>query len=289
MNFSLVAFWKLTRLEHSLLTLVGVAVGWLLAQPMNAHPVLTLSLILTLIAYGIGPALLTAGAFALNDYHGYETDRTNGRRDRPIVAGKISLNDAKTIATTLLVIGVVLSLPFGFNPFAISLLFAIGSLLYDPVLKKLPLIGNIFISTTMAIPFVYGALIAAPTLNKLVLVLTAIAILVGIGREIINTTRDIRGDRAIGAKTLPILLGANLSIKIASAFILAAVALSIMPFLWTKNNTYVAVVSICDALLIWAVITANENPNDSDKLKKTRNYTLLALGVGLIAFLTLIL
>lgn len=289
MNFSLAAFWKLTRLEHSLLTLVGVAVGWLLAQPTNTHPALTLPLILTLIAYGLGPALLTAGAFALNDYHGYETDRMNGRRDRPIVAGKISLKDAKTIATALLVIGVVLSLPFGFNPFAISLLFAIGSMLYDPVLKKLPLIGNIFISTTMAIPFVYGALIAAPMLNKLVLVLTAIAILVGIGREIINTTRDIRGDRAIGAKTLPILLGANLSIKIASAFILAAVALSVMPFLWTKNNTYVAVVSLCDALLIWAVITANENPNDSDKLKKTRNYTLLALGVGLIAFLTLIL
>lgn len=289
MGLSFGTFWKLTRLEHSILTLVGVAVGWLLSYSSTTPLQFNVSLIVLLLTFGVGPALLTAGAFALNDYHGYETDKTNGRRDRPIVAGKIKLEVAKKIAYGLLVLGVLLSVPFGFNAILISVLFVIGSLLYDPILKKLPLIGNIFIATTMAIPFVYGAVIASSVVNNLVLILTAIAILVGIGREILNTTRDIKGDRAIGAKTLPILIGANLSVKIASAFILAAVLLSILPFMWTKSNTYLAVVAFCDALLIWAVLIANENPNDSTKLKTTRNYTLAALGVGLIAFLSLIL
>lgn len=288
MAFTFSAFWKLTRFEHSILTLVGVAVGVLLSKTPNTIVTFDLSYILLLIAFGLGPALLTAGAFALNDYHGFHTDRRNNRFDRPIVAGKVQLEEAKTMAIVLLALGVLLSGVFGFTTFIIAALFAIGSLAYDPILKKLPLIGNIFIATTMAIPFVYGAFIISNTVNDLVLTLTLISILVGVGREILNTTRDIRGDKAIGAKTLPILLGANISVKIASTFILTAVTLSVLPFLWTKSNTYLALVSICDALLIWAVILANENPNDVSKLKETRNYTLAALGVGLIAFLTLI-
>lgn len=278
-------FWRLTRFEHSILTMLGVVVGALLSSQSFAQ--LQLSEFY-LFLMGLGPAFVTAGAFALNDYFGFETDRANKRFDRPIVSGEVKLGEARLIAFALLIFGVFVSIPFGAAAFFISLIFALVCLVYDLFLKKLPFVGNAFVALTMAVPFVYGAVVSVGFLNGLVVVISLIAFLVGIGREILNTTRDVIGDEVIGAVTLPMLIGEKNAIRTASVFILSGVAFSIAPFIWTKSVVYVLIVSIANVLLVWSVVIANRPLHSVENLKKVRNYTLIALAVGLIAFLSLL-
>lgn len=251
---------------------------------------------LVLIALtGIGPALITAGAFALNDYHGFETDRINKRRDRPIVSGEIKRSHALLAAVALIIIGLLFSLLAGFYGFLIALVFALLSFAYDPFLKKLPLAGNIFIAFSMSAPFLYGALAGIFYFNplgsipELVLLLTAIAFLAGVGRELLKTLADVKGDKAIGATTLPMVIGARNTVYFAGLCFVAAILLSLVPLSSQFNLFYAIPIALCDLLLLYSATQAIKSPGNVTVLRKARNYTLAAMGAGVVGFLSLAL
>ena len=78
-------YLRLIRFEHSLMVAFTVLVGQAIVEKsVGLHQLLP----------ALGPALITAGAFALNDVFGYASDKANKRVDRPLVAGKISRKNA---------------------------------------------------------------------------------------------------------------------------------------------------------------------------------------------------
>ncbi len=258
-----------------MITFIGVLVGALLVTSYSHF----------FLFAALGPALITLGAFALNDYFGYKTDKANKRKDRPIVSGAISKQQALYASIILFVSGLALTFFVNLTVFFLSLLYVGLSILYDSFLKKLPLLGNVFIGLTMAGPFIYGNLTVSTQLSPVVLLLSAIAFLVGIGRELLNTLRDVEGDAKIGAKTLPMLLGAKKTAFLASLFILTAVALTFIPFS-NAPFSYAFLVIFADLLLLLTVYKVIKN-QDVNTLKQCRNYTLLALLLGVLAFLAL--
>lgn len=271
---------RLFRSEHALITFLGVLVSGLLVSR---------SFSLSLIFAAIGPALITLAAFALNDYFGYETDKANKRTDRPIVAGKIKRQHALYAALALFIVGLLLTYFVNFTVFLLSLIYVALCFLYDPFLKKLPLLGNAFIALTMSGPFVYGSLAVSTGVSTIVTLLAAIAFLVGLGRELLNTLRDVEGDKKINALTLPMLLGGKNTAILSSLLIFSAVLLSLFPFFgsYLRAPLFYSVFLIpCDFLLLLTVYKVLKS-QDSYTLKKCRNYTLAALGCGVLAFLAL--
>ncbi len=279
---SLDAINKLLRTEHAVLTYFGVVVGELLVLGTSIFSNLPLLLL------GIGPALITAGAFALNDYHGVETDTANKRHDRPIVSGEITRRTALYIAIALMAVGLFLTLLTPLRAFAVAFILTLLSLAYDPLLKKIPLLGNAFIAFTMAAPFLYGALaLPVPTIPVSILFLSAIAFFAGVGREILKTIMDVKGDKLIGARTLPMVIGSRGAVIASTLFFIVAIVLSLALVFPTFPLAYTVLILAADALFIYSSAKAFKSPDDVEVLKKCRNYTLAAMGLGVVAFLAL--
>jgi 4-hydroxybenzoate polyprenyltransferase len=269
---------KLARAEHGLLTAIAVIIGEIIAAKGFCSG---------FIYPAIGPALITLAAFVTNDYFDYETDKANKRRDRPLVSGKIKKKDALAAAVFFYCAGLLATM---FHPiaFLIALIYAVFSVAYTPLLKKKPLVGNVYIASTMAIPFIYGNVVVSGILAQEIVLLSSIAFLSGVGREFLNTLRDVKGDKKIGAMTLPMFVGAKATVLLASLLILAAVFLSFIPLQEKIVYSYLIPVIVADALFVYAVLIALLR-QDVASLKKCRNLTLMALFFGLVAFLALAL
>ena len=173
----------------------------------------------------IAPALACAFAFVDNDIQDWQVDRIN-QRDRPIAQGKLSLRTAKNINLLLFVLSLVLSLVHPLSVFTNIFLLSF-SLLYNRFLKYLPLLGNIFVAFTMAVPFLYASLFSQQGYWTIAI----IVFIFGLGREIIKDYEDREGDRAAGARTLAVLLG-DAALWIGRGLVLAAALFYILLGHW---------------------------------------------------------
>jgi len=278
------AFSELVRLEHAVMYALAVIIGALMVN---------IQVPIEKLFFGIVIAVLIEfGAFSLNDYIDIKADKENRRFDRPIVRKEVSPSTALFIGILSLLLANIISLsmldPFSFN---VVLFFTLLSLAYDLFLKNLPLVGNVSIALTMAIPFVFGALLSSPGIinnsNALqpVLFLSGIAFFVGTGREIMKDIEDMRGDSLAGGKTLPILIGKANAARLAVFFFIISVILSIIPiFSFFSNNLFYLIVAITDIMLL--DISKDLFFDQSlATLRKGRKLTLFAIVVGLFAFL----
>ena len=287
-NLNLKDWHMLFRTEHALITFFGVLVGELLV---------TRSFSLSLLFPTIGPVLITLAAFVINDYFGLKTDKANGRRDRPLVSGKIKPETALYAAIVLFAFGLAFTWFVNTFVFLLAAVYVFLTLLYDNVFKKLPLVGNLFIALTMTAPFIYGNFAVANDFVPSVILIVIIAFLTGTGRELIITLRDVVGDKRAGGTTLPMLIGPKNTVILSAILVSIAVLLSFVPLLSflnflpflekTSSNAevlYVGLVSISDYLLLTAVFKTLKS-QDLFTLKECRNKTLLALVIGVLAFL----
>ena len=268
---------RLTRAEHSIIVFFAIII---------AQAITTRQIAFEYIYAAIGPALITLGAFAWNDYFGLKSDRALKRTDRPLVSGTIKPQAAILFAAIAMLFGAALT--YFVNPacFAIALLYAILSMAYDPLLKKIPLAGNLFIASSMSISFIYGNFAVSNILNANIAIFAIMAFFAGLGRELIITLRDVEGDKKIGAKTLPMLLGPRNTIIAASTLIYLAIFASLYPLTKTISWPYITAIIVADALFLIPTLRLMLK-QDKATLNEARNLTLYALIIGIIAFATL--
>jgi geranylgeranylglycerol-phosphate geranylgeranyltransferase len=272
------ALVKLTRIEHAFLLALAVIVGQVIALRQLPDA--------TVLALGsLCPFFIEIGSFVFNDYLDVDADRRNRRRDRPLVTGEIRPNAALALAAVSFPLGIALAGFLNAVCLAIAAFFAIAAILYDFVLKKWPFIGNTFIAFTMAIPFVFGNLSVRQDIFLPVSLLASMAFLMGLGREIIGSTRDMKGDRKQGRVTIPIVIGAQNACYLASFFLLFAIFISPIPFFYVAEYAghlgYLLPVALVDVMLfacVWWAVNLRE-------FWRIRNITLLAQLLGLAGFL----
>ncbi len=270
-------WWKLTRAEHGAIVFLAVLVSQF---------VVTRRLETAMLWPAIGPMLITWGAFAWNDYFGYKSDKALKRMDRPLVAGTIQPRAALWAGSALMLAGVALTYPVGLTAFAIAAVYTVLSMAYDLFLKTRPLLGNVFIASSMSISFLYGNYAVSNALHPHVLLYAGVAFLAGLGRELIITLRDIDGDKKTGATTLPMLLGPRNTVVAASVLIYGAAALSLVPLLRPVSPIYIALAILTDALFLvstYYVLLSQKFEN----LNTARKLTLAGMLVGVLAFATL--
>ncbi|OIO26812.1 hypothetical protein AUJ14_00930 [Candidatus Micrarchaeota archaeon CG1_02_55_22] len=271
----------LARFEHGVMTLVGVLLGALMAGG---------SADLRLVAAALGPAIITLAAFISNDCFDVATDKALGRTDRPLVSGRVSLRNAHLASVAFFAVGLALAFYAGFALFVIAFAYSLAAVAYNAFLKRLPLVGNLYVASSMAVPFVYGAVAAAGVrgVPYLVWVFALLAFVAGVGRELLITTRDVEGDRHVGALTLPMVLGAYFTLALSLVLFIVAVFVSFLPLAQNSSMSYAVLVGACDAILLYSGVSALNDPSFKN-LSRLRNYSLAALLLGLAGFAALTL
>lgn len=278
-------FIKLTRVEHSLMLVFAVLIGELLSfgsiKNFNLNAITFISSLLV-------PSLLSMSAFAINDYFDYESDRINKRFDRPLVAKIIKRDEALIISIILFVIPLYLSFFLNQIAFEIAFIFGIFSFLYSSKLKDVVFVGHLYVALCMAIPIIFGGVVAG-NLNEKHVFIFSIILFAGLAREIAQSIRDYKGDAiARGSKNLVHIIGKKKAAFLSFIFYILAIFLSILVFLlfepYKFNFIYLIFVGACDVLLFYVATFSLHNYNKVDFIRKTRNKTLEAMFLALLGF-----
>ena len=282
----LVALFKLTRFEHSIMLVVAVLAAELIAGGLPIAPILALSL--------VSPIFNSAGAFAINDYFDVETDRMNGMVGRPLVSGSLGRRTAFGVAAFCCFAAVVMSAFINAYAFVIMLLFAALSYYYSARLKDLPLVGNLYVALSYAIPFVFGAVVVSDSVSPVIWLVFFVALLSGLGREVHGAIRDREGDaKTRGTKNIVYHLGEKKSAYF--AFVLYAEAIAISEFLFVYkpigiytpfafNAVYIVPITVANLALFYVAAKYMTNPTKGFH-GLARNLSLGAMALALITYL----
>ena len=277
---AILAYARLFRIEHALLLAVAVLLGELLSGRLPAIPLLICSLAV--------PVFIEMGSFALNDYFDVKTDKANKRHDRPIASGEISPSHALIAAAACYLAGIAAALPLPPLALIIALIFAALSIAYNFKLKELLLVGNVYIAASMAIPFLFGSLVAAPGISPYIWAIALVASVAGLGREIIKSAEDMEGDvRHRNARTLPVVIGRKNALLFAAILYALLVPLSLTPFALGLRANILSlglVLLTAFSFAAMAVMAARASDKDHPVLISLRKASLLALGAGLAGY-----
>ncbi len=268
--------WRLTRFEHALMLALAVLIAETII--LGRLPPAEYYIIFSLLV----PIFSEMGSFALNDYFDIETDRLN-KKDRPLVKGTIAPSFALYLSVLCLVFSVLLAYMINSTAFVIALAFNLLAAAYNWKLKDLPLVGNVYIALTMAIPFIFGNFVVSVTLSPIAVVLALLGFVAGLAREIIKTVQDVEGDiKARGARTLPVLIGKTPSLILAAALYLLFIPLSAAPFVMGLEPGVpgLALVGIADGLIMAICIKLAKN-----EFGFARNVSLVAFLLGMLGIL----
>lgn len=228
----------------------------------------------------------TAAGNVINDYFDYKIDLIN-KPERPLPSGRISLKNGKYYAYFLFLAGTVCGflisyLTDNWIPFIIVLIADVILYLYAYKLKTTPLIGNLTVGFMTGFGFVFGGF----TINNPSIVATSIflgffAFVMTTAREIVKDIEDMEGDKADGARTLPILIGEKKPAILAATLIVIDSALCpLLYYYHVFGVLYLVVIAIAVILFIYSAILILKSQEREVAAKVSKN---LKIGM-LIAF-----
>jgi 4-hydroxybenzoate polyprenyltransferase len=159
----------------------------------------------------------------------------------------------------------------------------------------------------MAIPFIFGGLLAyAPERTEMmqpILILASIAFFAGFGREVMKDMGDVKGDEVRDVRSIARVYGMEKAMRVTIFSYSLAVVLSAVPFFigntpYFHNLAYIVPVMAADVLFVHTCLGLKlklkpfKKRFDSKAVSFDINYnylrkeTLIALGIGLIAFVS---
>lgn len=232
----------------------------------------------------------TAAGNVINDYFDYNIDLIN-KPERPIPSGRISLRNGKYYAYLLFLLGTLCGFLISYTtdnwiPFIIVLLADIILYLYAYKLKATPLIGNLAVGFMTGFGFVFaGFSINNPNIILTSAYLGFFAFVMTTAREIIKDIEDIEGDKADGARTLPILIGVKIPTVISVFLIIIDCILC--PLLYFRHIFgfyYLIVIAVAVILFLYsAAIIAKSQ--DKESAHKSSGYLKKGMLIAFVSFI----
>jgi geranylgeranylglycerol-phosphate geranylgeranyltransferase len=173
---------------------------------------------------------ISASILVMNDYFDIETDKINAPH-RPIPSKLVSPAGALLFSIFLLLAGLLLGCIINVTVIIFSVSLFIIGFLYNHYFKKSGLPGNMMVSLSVGMTFIYGGASVGLPLNKTVLFFGLIAALIDLGEEIAADSMDVEGDTVINSKSLAIKYGRQKALRISGSVFLTVIFLSGIPFI----------------------------------------------------------
>jgi len=143
---------------------------------------------------------------------------------RPFASGKVSKETMVAYILFSAAVGLLTAYTINLTVLSFLVLYIILGILYstDPVrLKKRLLMKQLVIASGNALAHLSGAY-AVGGLNLAVIYLTTLDFLLVVGVNPVLDIRDMKGDRALGVKTLPVVLGPEVAVRLAITVLAAS-------------------------------------------------------------------
>lgn len=269
---------RLVRAPNLLIAASGVlAGGWIALGRITTPHVLALA--------ALAAAGFAAAGNVLNDLWDAPADRLNRRpEERPLAAGRV----ASGRAHLLLVAGALGGLAAAALVSGTAVLIGVGALVvmiaYSPLLKRRGLPGNLAVALVAGLPLLYGAVaVDRPAAGVVPWTLAAWLHLV---REIVKDVDDAPGDRAVGRRTLPLVLGTRPAQLAAAGLAVSFVPLSLVLPAWAHYGRAYFLVALVPQLALLGVagwLALGRTDGASVTLKGAMLVGLVALVAGRVA------
>jgi len=270
--------FRLIRFELPFSAGVCVLMGQLLA--LGEFATLTISILGFLSVFSISASILV-----LNDYFDVETDKINAPH-RPIPSNLVSPLEALIFSLALLFSGLILSYLMSFTALLFSITWSMIGFLYNRRFKQKGIVGNILVSLSVGMTFIYGGVSVGLPFNKIALFFGVIVALVDLGEEIAADSMDMKGDLIIDSKSLAIKYGKETAIKISSLIFVIVILLTSIPFIanWF-SLIYLLPIGIMDLSIAYFSFRLFKAKNEEGR--KYIRMIYLGTTLGLIIFLIL--
>jgi geranylgeranylglycerol-phosphate geranylgeranyltransferase len=225
--------------------------------------------------------LLSSSAMIINDYFDIEVDKVNSPH-RPLAAGIIQPVTAIKLAFLTTVIGLVISIIIHKSLTLIYIIFWLIGLLYNWKLKEKGLIGNLLVSSSVAVTFVAGAIVVGVIGNPKVWFFSIMVFLFDLGEEIAADAMDIEGDKKRNVKSLAEQIGKSKALFISFVIFILVVIISILPVFYNIfGKSYLFIIGLMDVLILYYAFKLLKSRTSASGRKQIRSIYL----VGSIALL----
>jgi len=226
-----------------------------------------------------------ASANAINDYYDRNIDKIN-EPNRAIPSGAVKPSQALVYAAAFSVIGLIAAIFTSVPNLIIAVIAWFLFTYYATKGKRAGFLGNIVVSTCIALPFLYGGFAVGVDTNlTLLLMFTAMAFFSTLGREVTKGIVDAHGDQLQGVKTIAVLYGSRNAAITATVFYLATVAMSTLPFLLNQISMwYLPFVILADAGFMFTTMSLLRN-NSRDNARRVKKLARIWMVIGLLAFI----
>jgi geranylgeranylglycerol-phosphate geranylgeranyltransferase len=268
----------LTRPHNCIIALASVLAGAFLASGVLGQD----AVISSVMAF-----FVCAGAYVLNDLYDVRSDTVN-KPGRPLAAGRLSRQSAGALVIGLWALGLGFAILGGREAVIFSVAWMIALWLYSFKLKALGIVGHMAVSAVASSGFLLGALAGGDAGAGWMPF--AIALFYHLAREIAKAASDVRGDRAAGAATLAVRLGAERSLRAALWCIVGVMVVSLIPYVFRLYGYLylLTVVLVIYPLLVICVLKIIRAGGDAARTGRASRAvaTMLkaAMPAGLVAF-----
>lgn len=229
-----------------------------------------------------------AGGNALNDAADAEIDRRAHPR-RPIPRGDLTVPMARAAAAWFFAVALTLLMMTNASAAALGAVFIGGLIVYEWRLKARGLVGNVAVSILVGGTFLLGALAAQaePFAIQSVprspgwvpLVMAGLAAIANLARELYKDLQDMEFDLA-WRQTLPLEIGDRTAFLLARGFLVAGVALGLVPAALRWFDARYAIL-LAPALTVFAVTVFVNEAGRAAALCKT------GMALALVAFVAI--
>jgi len=228
---------------------------------------------------------ISASILVLNDYFDVETDKLNAPH-RPIPSNMVTPSEALLLSIVLMLSGLILSYLISVMALLISIILFIIGFLYNRHYKKSGLPGNLMVSFSVGMTFIYGGVSVGSPFNNIVWLFGAIAALIDLGEEIAADAMDMQGDLLINSRSLAIKYGKAFALRISSYIFLFVVLLTSVPFIlkWLPA-IYLIPIAIMDLAIVYPSLRLLGSGNDANAGRKYIRWVYLGATLGLLAFI----
>lgn len=270
--------FKLLRFELPFSAGVCVVMGQLLALGEFA-------LILLTVFGFMSVFLISASILVMNDYFDVETDKINAPH-RPIPSNLVTQNEALYFSLFLLFAGILLGYLISITLFLISIMLAVVGFLYNRYFKKSGFPGNLMVSFSVGMTFIYGGASVGLPFHKMVLFFGLIAALIDLGEEIAADAMDVKGDQLINSNSLAIKYGKSTALNISGFIFFLVVMLSLVPFILNWFPViYLIPIGIMDISIAYPALKLLNSKNEEGR--KYIRWIYLGAISGIIIFIVM--
>lgn len=227
---------------------------------------------------------ISAAALILNDYFDIEIDKINAP-ERPLPAGLVTEQDVVLLSIVVTMLGFITAYLISLVALLVVILVWAVGFLYNWKFKKAGFVGNLMVSFSVGMTFVFGGIAVDKPFEVMVWFFAIIVMLIDLGEEIAADAMDIAGDSQIGSRSLALVLGRENALKISGAIFLLVILASSLPFLsgWLKW-IYIFPILLMDAVILYSTSKLLDS-----KIVNRRIYIRWIYLSGLVALLIFIL